>query len=350
MDSRSRSSTSRNEEIYGNTANAYNTSIGRGSDDVPHSLNREHKCNFVHKKGRRKGSHLLRRVAKWVIELGEHDIMFQERGDETPKDFLIEVPLKDNKKEAEEKADIKPTKTELRCEWKHFTNGAASSDGSGAGLMLIDPEGKEYTYALLSTAVQPHHTTPRPNNTPHTHLPETGKIHSPPPTDQSTRNTDPPQFRHPTRANKDQAHPFLTIHPPPRPTPSNLDSTTPQSRLQGLDNQPYPTSEIPRPHPLNDQAHHRTNNPTSTSPIDDLLSHTAPSAGLPNSQPSPSSTLTNDTTLTPDEHNTYPNYPAPRPKPPNNRDTWCIPTKGISSKPHSSPSPPVPAASHHPHK
>ncbi|GKD84109.1 reverse transcriptase domain-containing protein, partial [Tanacetum coccineum] len=88
------------------------------------------------------------RVAKWVIELGEHDIMFQERGDETPKDFLIEVPLKDNKKEAEEKADTKPTKTELSCEWKLFTNGAASSDGSGAGLMLIDPEGKEYTYAL----------------------------------------------------------------------------------------------------------------------------------------------------------------------------------------------------------
>ncbi|GJT21766.1 reverse transcriptase domain-containing protein [Tanacetum coccineum] len=71
-----------------------------------------------------------RRVAKWVIELGEHDIMFQERGDETPKDFLIEVPLKDNKKEAEEKADTKLTKMELSCEWKLFTDGAASSDDS----------------------------------------------------------------------------------------------------------------------------------------------------------------------------------------------------------------------------
>ncbi|GJZ94516.1 reverse transcriptase domain-containing protein [Tanacetum coccineum] len=48
-------------------------------------------------------------------------------------DFLIEVPLEDNKKEVEEKGDTKPTQ---------------SSDGSGTGLMLIDPEGKEYTYAL----------------------------------------------------------------------------------------------------------------------------------------------------------------------------------------------------------
>nr|GEV86811.1 reverse transcriptase domain-containing protein [Tanacetum cinerariifolium] len=34
------------------------------------------------------------------------------------------------------------------CEWKLYTDRASSSDGSGVGLMLIDPEGKEYTYAL----------------------------------------------------------------------------------------------------------------------------------------------------------------------------------------------------------
>ncbi|GJR12001.1 reverse transcriptase domain-containing protein [Tanacetum coccineum] len=137
MDTRSGSSTSRNEEICRNTANAYDTNTRRGSDDVPHSLDREHKCNFVCKKGRRIGGYE-----------GEHDIVFQERGDETPKDFLIKVPLEDNKKEAKEKADTKPTKTKLSCEWKLFSNGATSSDGSGAGLMLIDPDGKEYAYAL----------------------------------------------------------------------------------------------------------------------------------------------------------------------------------------------------------
>ncbi|GJV35123.1 reverse transcriptase domain-containing protein [Tanacetum coccineum] len=143
MDTRSESSTSRNEEICGNTANAYGTRIRRGSDDVPHNLDREHKFSFVRKKGRRTVSYLLGRVAKWAIELGEHDIVFQERGNETPKDFLIEVPFEDNKKEAEEKAD-----TKLSCEWKLFTDGAASSDGSDTGLILIDPDGKEYTYAL----------------------------------------------------------------------------------------------------------------------------------------------------------------------------------------------------------
>ncbi|GKF44395.1 reverse transcriptase domain-containing protein [Tanacetum coccineum] len=70
------------------------------------------------------------------------------RGDKIPKDFLIEVPLEDNEKKAEEKADMKSTKTKLSYEWKLFTNGDASSNGSGAGLILIDPEGKEYTYAL----------------------------------------------------------------------------------------------------------------------------------------------------------------------------------------------------------
>nr|GEX44172.1 reverse transcriptase domain-containing protein [Tanacetum cinerariifolium] len=45
-------------------------------------------------------------------------------------------------------ADTKSTKTELSCEWKLITDEAASFDGFGAGLMLIDPEGKEYTYTL----------------------------------------------------------------------------------------------------------------------------------------------------------------------------------------------------------
>ncbi|GJY90706.1 putative reverse transcriptase domain, ribonuclease H-like domain protein [Tanacetum coccineum] len=53
------------------------------------------------------------RVAKWAIELGEHDIVFQKRGDdnkETPKDFLIEVPLEDNRKETGRKTDTKSKK------------------------------------------------------------------------------------------------------------------------------------------------------------------------------------------------------------------------------------------------
>ncbi|GKE22328.1 reverse transcriptase domain-containing protein [Tanacetum coccineum] len=33
--------------------------------------------------------------------------------------------------------------------WKLYTDGASSSDGSRTGLMLVSPEGKEYTYALI---------------------------------------------------------------------------------------------------------------------------------------------------------------------------------------------------------
>ncbi|GKB39805.1 hypothetical protein Tco_0884747 [Tanacetum coccineum] len=56
MDTRRRGSTSRNKEIRGNTANAHDTSTRRDSNDVSHSLDKEHKCCFVRKKGRKAGS------------------------------------------------------------------------------------------------------------------------------------------------------------------------------------------------------------------------------------------------------------------------------------------------------
>ncbi|GJV62898.1 reverse transcriptase domain-containing protein [Tanacetum coccineum] len=157
MDTRSRGGTSRNEEIHRNTANAHGTSTRRDSNNISHSLDKEHKCRFVPKKERRAGSYLLHkqsftgaelnysRMEKLILEF-VHAARKLRRGDETPKYFLIEVPLEDNKKETKEKAYTKPTKTS--CEWKLFTDGVVSSDGFSAGLMLIDPEGKEYTYTL----------------------------------------------------------------------------------------------------------------------------------------------------------------------------------------------------------
>ncbi|GJW44898.1 reverse transcriptase domain-containing protein [Tanacetum coccineum] len=58
-------------------------------------------------------------------------------------DFLVEIPFKDNEKK--EKPKEVPDSS---SKWRLYTYGASNSDGSGAGLMLIDPEGKEYTYAL----------------------------------------------------------------------------------------------------------------------------------------------------------------------------------------------------------
>ncbi|GJY40499.1 reverse transcriptase domain-containing protein [Tanacetum coccineum] len=86
----------------------------------------------------------LGRVAKWAIEFGEHDIVFVRREEkETPANFLVEIPSEDNKKK--EKPNEVPNSS---SKWRLYTDGASNSDGSGAGLMLIDPEGKEYTYAL----------------------------------------------------------------------------------------------------------------------------------------------------------------------------------------------------------
>ncbi|GJS30557.1 reverse transcriptase domain-containing protein [Tanacetum coccineum] len=46
------------------------------------------------------------------------------------------------------KQGIKENPSKPENAWKLFTDGASSSDGSGAGLILVSLEGKEYTYAL----------------------------------------------------------------------------------------------------------------------------------------------------------------------------------------------------------
>ncbi|GJS03099.1 hypothetical protein Tco_0319607 [Tanacetum coccineum] len=68
-------------------------------------------------------------VAKWAIDLGEHDIVFRARGDmnkETTKDFLIEAPPEDNRKEVGRKTDTKLEKTKPSCEWKLYIDGTLS--------------------------------------------------------------------------------------------------------------------------------------------------------------------------------------------------------------------------------
>nr|GEV92533.1 hypothetical protein [Tanacetum cinerariifolium] len=67
---------------------------------------------------------------------------------ETPNDFLIEASPEDNRKGVERKTDTNLEEMKLSCEWKLYIDGASSVDSSGIRLMLIDPKGKEYTYAL----------------------------------------------------------------------------------------------------------------------------------------------------------------------------------------------------------
>nr|GEV99683.1 putative ribonuclease H-like domain-containing protein [Tanacetum cinerariifolium] len=91
-------------------------------------------------------------IAKWAIKLGEQEIKFRDKNSIKGKIlvyFLAETPLSENKEAVDEK--VKRKEPEPEKAWKLFTNGASSSDGSGASLMVVSPEGKEYTYALRFT-------------------------------------------------------------------------------------------------------------------------------------------------------------------------------------------------------
>ncbi|GJR70126.1 reverse transcriptase domain-containing protein [Tanacetum coccineum] len=91
----------------------------------------------------------LGHIAKWAIELGEHEIKFRGRNSVNGQilaDFLAETPSKEEegaKNEEAKRKELEPEKA-----WKLFTDGASSSDGSGSGLILVSLKGKEYTYAL----------------------------------------------------------------------------------------------------------------------------------------------------------------------------------------------------------
>ncbi|XP_052627159.1 uncharacterized protein LOC128133680 [Lactuca sativa] len=89
------------------------------------------------------------RLAKWAIELGEHDINYRPRTSikgQAPADFLLEIP--DGGNPAKEKVWVVKEAPTGDGSWTLYTDGVSSREGSGAGLILTSPEGKEVTYAL----------------------------------------------------------------------------------------------------------------------------------------------------------------------------------------------------------
>ncbi|GJY27943.1 reverse transcriptase domain-containing protein [Tanacetum coccineum] len=87
----------------------------------------------------------LKRLQKWSIELGEYAIHYRPRVSvkgQILADFIVERPEEDSPNtpmEVEEK---------LYEPWIFFIDGSSCTDGSGSGLILINPEGMEFTYAL----------------------------------------------------------------------------------------------------------------------------------------------------------------------------------------------------------
>ncbi|GJZ78015.1 reverse transcriptase domain-containing protein [Tanacetum coccineum] len=85
------------------------------------------------------------RLLKWSFELEEHDIQYRPRTSVKGKilaDIIVEHP-EDNLEDT-----LKKDEEELPDPWTLFTDESSCTDGSGAGLILINLEGMEFTYAL----------------------------------------------------------------------------------------------------------------------------------------------------------------------------------------------------------
>ncbi|GJW26857.1 reverse transcriptase domain-containing protein [Tanacetum coccineum] len=99
-------------------------------------------------------------ILKWKFELEAFDITYRPRTSirgQVLADFIAERPTEDGpliEIQAEEAA-LDP--------WTLFMDGSSCLEGSGAGLILTNPEGVEFTYTRRSNSKHP---TMRPNMRP----------------------------------------------------------------------------------------------------------------------------------------------------------------------------------------
>ncbi|GJZ63487.1 reverse transcriptase domain-containing protein [Tanacetum coccineum] len=85
------------------------------------------------------------RMQKWSIQLGEFGIHYRPRVSvkgQVLADFIVERP------EEEGQDDSAREEEPLPARWTLFTDRSSCVDGCGAGVILTDSEGMEFTYAL----------------------------------------------------------------------------------------------------------------------------------------------------------------------------------------------------------
>ncbi|GJY85972.1 reverse transcriptase domain-containing protein [Tanacetum coccineum] len=90
-------------------------------------------------------SEITGRMLKWKFELEGYDIQYRPRisiKGQILADFIVERP------EEEFPDELMAEPEELPEPWTLFTDGSSCIDGSGAGLILTNPEGVEFTYAM----------------------------------------------------------------------------------------------------------------------------------------------------------------------------------------------------------
>nr|GEU73017.1 reverse transcriptase domain-containing protein [Tanacetum cinerariifolium] len=88
------------------------------------------------------------RLQKWSIMLGEHNITYRPRTSVKGKilaDFLIEMPS--------DVPQTAPAAVAQEEPWMLFTNGSSCVDGSGAGVILTNPEGVKVDSKLVANQV-----------------------------------------------------------------------------------------------------------------------------------------------------------------------------------------------------
>nr|GEY85090.1 reverse transcriptase domain-containing protein [Tanacetum cinerariifolium] len=83
------------------------------------------------------------RLQKWSIMLGEHNITYRPRT--SIKGQILADFLNEMSSNASQGVSVAETQEEP---WTLFTDGSPCVDGSGAGLILTNPYGVEFTYAL----------------------------------------------------------------------------------------------------------------------------------------------------------------------------------------------------------
>ncbi|GJZ09754.1 reverse transcriptase domain-containing protein [Tanacetum coccineum] len=192
MDSGSRSSLQTDEETHSGTPNANCTKGKRGANHVPSRGQGSYQYSFNDRKGRqaiasvlgepcpaRAGdlallsaskrlkryfqahtivvitdqpikqlllkSEISGRMLKWKFELEGYDIQYRPRTSikgQILADFIVERP------DEESPDELMAEPEELPEPWTLFTDGSSCIDGSGAGLILTNPEGVEFTYAM----------------------------------------------------------------------------------------------------------------------------------------------------------------------------------------------------------
>ncbi|GKB25700.1 reverse transcriptase domain-containing protein [Tanacetum coccineum] len=105
------------------------------------------------------------RLARWAVDLGAYRITYAPRNTikvQVLADFLADTMTRDDpnneetagpEKPSDQKKALKLSKSKEKQmdkadTWKSYTDGASNDYRFGAGLILIDPEGMEYSYAL----------------------------------------------------------------------------------------------------------------------------------------------------------------------------------------------------------